>query len=168
MNLTLNLRTPDADRIANVSVMGSWDEWGTRMQMEQVGKGQWTATCVVPEGKVRFKFLVDDQWTTGDGYDVEDDGFGGVNNYVFVRELGAAGGADDDGDAVHVDMDNAEIEGNGPLVEEVAHDNAGSVQEEDDMAADLDGKSAQHGQGGDKKSDSEGQPENKDEGCVIC
>lgn len=85
------LQWPAATNCADpeeVSVRGSWDNWGRDFAMEPAPTGGFRLLFVLPPGKYEFKFIVDGKWTISD--ELETTECANKNNIVYASDMALA------------------------------------------------------------------------------
>jgi hypothetical protein len=86
--------TPDYDA-GFVGLVGDFQGWNLdgATPMTQNDDGSWSVTLELPlDGELKYKFNVDGEWTEDPNAALtSDDGFGGLNGYVIVADVLAAG-----------------------------------------------------------------------------
>ena len=74
------------NRIAETYILGSFNEWKSKLKMEIYDKRNYGITLYLKAGIHQFKFLVDGKWYTSHYYKKTIDNEGNENNYLEVRE----------------------------------------------------------------------------------
>jgi len=62
------------------------DNWNEKHAMDKVD-GKWTVRMDLWYGKYEYKFIVDDNWYYDVMEQTTDDGYGGMNNVIFVTAV---------------------------------------------------------------------------------
>jgi len=87
VKVPIHLRSPGCN---TASIVGSWNNWGQRYDLARMGdsrlgdSGDFLGLLALPPGRYEFKFILDGVWRTSDGWPVDADSRGILNNILEV------------------------------------------------------------------------------------
>ena len=92
VKVPIHLRAPHA---RTASVVGSWNNWGQRYDLARMADsrgpqsdGDFLGLLALPPGRYEFKFVIDGVWQTKEGWPVQHDTHGNLNNILCVDAPG--------------------------------------------------------------------------------
>lgn len=107
-DVTFTFKAPDATAVYLSGSFNSWNPAGQKMS--KGADGVWSVTIPLKPGTYQYKFVVDGTWTPDpDATSTVDDGYGGKNAVLLVREKSAAAAGADDARLSKVEADIAAI-----------------------------------------------------------